>query len=114
MCCPSFLLKKCKVKFNFSNPRVPCQSLPQIDLNAWRENLQGCQVSGRNIKVGESAFPTPCTSCICTKEGVNIKHIKFFITYFYRLFLLASMCIFKNHRLYRVSKRMVKRSNIEG
>uniref|UniRef100_A0A182RDN6 Oxidase/peroxidase n=1 Tax=Anopheles funestus TaxID=62324 RepID=A0A182RDN6_ANOFN len=55
---------------NFLNPRVPCSSMPQIDLSAWRENVvQGCQIGGKNVNVGESAFPSPCTSCICTNEG---------------------------------------------
>lgn len=47
--------------------------MPQIDLNAWRENVvQGCQIGGRQVAVGQSAFPSPCTSCICTNEGVRI------------------------------------------
>ena len=46
--------------------------MPQIDLSAWRENVvQGCQIGGKNVNVGESAFPSPCTSCICTNEGVS-------------------------------------------
>lgn len=46
--------------------------MPQIDLNAWRENVvQGCQIGGRQVAVGQSAFPSPCTSCICTNEGVS-------------------------------------------
>lgn len=52
---------------------MPCHSLPQIDLSAWRESTaQGCQIAGRNVAVGSSAFPTPCTSCICTNEGVSL------------------------------------------
>lgn len=47
--------------------------MPQIDLSAWRENVvQGCQIGGKQVNVGESAFPSPCTSCICTNEGVSI------------------------------------------
>lgn len=58
--------------FVFRNPRVPCHSMPDIDLSAWRENVvQGCQIGGRQIAIGQSAFPTPCTSCICTAEGVS-------------------------------------------
>lgn len=46
--------------------------MPQIDLSAWRENVvQGCQIGGRQVAIGESAFPSPCTSCICTNEGVS-------------------------------------------
>ncbi|XP_055851679.1 uncharacterized protein LOC129915962 isoform X2 [Episyrphus balteatus] len=54
---------------NFLNPRVPCQSMPQIDLSAWRENVQGCQIGNRQVQVGESAFPSPCTSCVCSADG---------------------------------------------
>ncbi|CAD7078943.1 unnamed protein product [Hermetia illucens] len=54
---------------NFLNPRVPCQSMPQIDLSAWRENIQGCQIGNRQVRIGDSAFPSPCTSCVCTVEG---------------------------------------------
>lgn len=58
----------------FRNPRLPCHSLPSIDLGAWRENADhGCQIGGRLVPVGDSALPTPCTSCICTSEGVSIK-----------------------------------------
>lgn len=58
---------------NFLNPRVPCQSLPQIDLGAWRESAgSGCVIGDRHVEVGESAFPSPCTSCICTQEGVRL------------------------------------------
>lgn len=59
---------------NFLNPRVPCGSMPQMDLSAWRETRHGCQIGGRNVALGESGFPTPCTSCICTAEGVRMLH----------------------------------------
>ncbi|XP_046660849.1 chorion peroxidase isoform X2 [Homalodisca vitripennis] len=55
---------------DFLNPRLSCQSLPSIDVNAWRENAaQGCQIAGRTVPVGDTALPTPCTSCVCTAEG---------------------------------------------
>nr|XP_018902400.1 PREDICTED: peroxidasin homolog [Bemisia tabaci] len=54
---------------DFLNPRVPCHSMPSIDLNAWRENVQGCNIAGRTVPVGQSMLPSPCTSCICTNEG---------------------------------------------
>lgn len=54
-----------------SNPRVPCSSMPQVDLSQWRENVQGCQIGNRHVRVGESAFPSPCTSCVCSAEGVS-------------------------------------------
>ncbi|XP_030764451.1 uncharacterized protein LOC115888752 [Sitophilus oryzae] len=63
---------------NFLNPRVPCNSLPTIDFNAWRETSsgQGCNIGGRHVQIGESAFPSPCTSCICTIEGANCASLK--------------------------------------
>ena len=46
--------------------------MAQIDLSAWRENVvQGCTIGGKQINVGDSALPSPCTSCICTNEGVS-------------------------------------------
>ncbi|XP_055371006.1 heme peroxidase 2 [Condylostylus longicornis] len=54
---------------NFLNPRVPCQSMHQIDLSAWRESQDGCEIGGRKINVGDSALPSPCTSCVCTLQG---------------------------------------------
>lgn len=57
---------------NFLNPRVPCDSMPQMNFEAWRETRHGCQIGSRNVAVGESGFPTPCTSCVCTNEGVSI------------------------------------------
>lgn len=53
------------------NPRVPCHSIPDIDLNAWKENNQGCNINGRQVAVGSTAVPTPCTSCVCTAQGVT-------------------------------------------
>lgn len=57
--------------------------MPQIDLNAWRENIQGCQIGGKNVKVGESAFPTPCTSCICSNEGVSLNTYDLYVLTLY-------------------------------
>lgn len=75
---------------NFLNPRISCQSLPQIDLSAWRESTsQGCVISDRHVGLGDSAFPTPCTSCVCTAEGVSVQYtfvliVKVvFVTYIY-------------------------------
>ncbi|KAJ8730052.1 hypothetical protein PYW07_017090 [Mythimna separata] len=62
---------------NFLNPRVSCSSLPQLDLSAWRESsAQGCLIAGRSVAVGESAFPSPCTSCICTVEGAQCASLR--------------------------------------
>lgn len=58
---------------NFLNPRIPCESHPGIDLSAWRENTgSGCIIGDRHVQVGQSSFPTPCTSCVCTNEGVSL------------------------------------------
>lgn len=57
---------------SFLNPRVPCHSLPQLDLGAWREAAsQGCVIADRHVGVGDSSFPSPCTSCVCTNDGVS-------------------------------------------
>ncbi|KAK9883031.1 hypothetical protein WA026_001241 [Henosepilachna vigintioctopunctata] len=62
---------------NFLNPRVDCRSLPSIDLNAWRESSShGCIIGDHHVQVGESAFPTPCTSCICNNEGGQCASLK--------------------------------------
>ncbi|XP_052740357.1 heme peroxidase 2 isoform X2 [Bicyclus anynana] len=62
---------------NFLNPRVPCSSLPKIDLSAWRESsTQGCLIAARNVPLGESAFPSPCTSCICSTEGAQCASLR--------------------------------------
>ncbi|XP_052127247.1 peroxidasin homolog pxn-1-like [Frankliniella occidentalis] len=61
---------------NFLNPRLPCHSLPSIDLNAWRETHQGCNIGGRSVAVGESSLPSPCTSCICTEEGAQCASLR--------------------------------------
>lgn len=86
--------------------------MPQIDLSAWREHVnQGCTIGGKHVGVGESAFPSPCTSCICTNEGVSHNLISFnLIIYFY---FLATMCIFADHRLLSISTWMAKRDNFE-
>ncbi|XP_023288072.1 uncharacterized protein LOC105701787 [Orussus abietinus] len=61
---------------NFLNPRVPCSSMPHMDFSAWRETRHGCQIGGRNVAVGESGFPTPCTSCVCTAEGTQCASLR--------------------------------------
>ncbi|CAD0199398.1 unnamed protein product [Chrysodeixis includens] len=48
-----------------------------LDLSAWRESsAQGCLIAGRSVAVGESAFPSPCTSCICTVEGAQCASLR--------------------------------------
>ncbi|CAH1969751.1 unnamed protein product [Acanthoscelides obtectus] len=63
---------------NFLNPRVPCRSLPSINLNAWKEQShgEGCIIGDKQVQVGASAFPSPCTSCVCTQEGGNCASLR--------------------------------------
>lgn len=63
---------------NFLNPRVPCHSLPSVNLNAWKETPrgEGCIIGDKQVSVGQSAFPSPCTSCICTAEGGNCASLR--------------------------------------
>ncbi|KRT83256.1 peroxidase [Oryctes borbonicus] len=62
---------------NFLNPRIPCSSLPDIDFNVWREQSgHGCVLRDRHLQVGDSAFPSPCTSCICSEDGVQCASLK--------------------------------------
>lgn len=50
--------------------------MPQIDLSKWKESVQGCQIGDKQVAVGESSFPSPCTSCICSAEGVSTRMLK--------------------------------------
>ncbi|CAH1185902.1 unnamed protein product [Phyllotreta striolata] len=63
---------------NFLNPRVPCHSLPAINMNAWKEfgGNTGCIIGDKYVRVGEGNFPTPCTSCVCTPQGGNCASLK--------------------------------------
>ncbi|CAK9833301.1 pxdn [Anthophora retusa] len=61
---------------NFLNPRIPCSSIPHMDMSAWRETRHGCQIGGRNVALGDSGFPTPCTSCVCTAEGTQCASLR--------------------------------------
>ncbi|KAL0279058.1 UNVERIFIED_CONTAM: hypothetical protein PYX00_000696 [Menopon gallinae] len=61
---------------SFLNPRVPCQSIPDINLNAWKENKQGCHIHGHHISVGGTAVPTPCSSCACTAQGAQCASLR--------------------------------------
>ena len=113
----------CKFQFKFvrndffhfkltRNPRVACHQMPQIDLSAWRENVvQGCTIGGKRVGVGESAFPSPCTSCICTNDGVRL--IIFLNWIFDKNFSIstASMRVTSNYRLLAISARVAERDN---
>ncbi|KAK0174315.1 hypothetical protein PV327_010941 [Microctonus hyperodae] len=61
---------------NFLNPRVPCSSMAAMDFSSWREMKYGCHIGGRSVAVGESGFPTPCTSCVCSNEGTQCASLR--------------------------------------
>ncbi|CAG7820997.1 unnamed protein product [Allacma fusca] len=53
----------------FLNPRVPCTTLPKVNLDAWTDRSDHCQMGGKNITVASSERISPCVMCTCTKEG---------------------------------------------
>ncbi|KAK6624368.1 hypothetical protein RUM44_011227 [Polyplax serrata] len=61
---------------NFLNPKVPCHSIPDVNLGAWRDVVHGCVVNGRKISVGSSTVSTPCTSCTCTPQGTQCASLR--------------------------------------
>jgi len=54
------------------NPRVDCLSLPSLDITKWVDRGDNCLVNGKDIRLGTTERVTPCTVCVCTKEGVSI------------------------------------------
>ena len=54
----------------FTNPRIPCKSLPTPDLTYWRERSSYCTINNKMINLGRSEHISPCIMCTCTKEGV--------------------------------------------
>jgi len=59
----------------FLNPRVPCKSLPSVDLELWKERVS-CTVGATNIEVGKADRISPCVMCTCTKEGPICQSLK--------------------------------------
>jgi hypothetical protein len=59
----------------FLNPRVPCDALPGINIDHWKERVS-CSVGGINIETGEAHRVSPCTMCTCTKEGPICQSLK--------------------------------------
>lgn len=49
-----------------------CQELQHLNLKPWKDIESVCETQGRILNVGEYYLPTPCTSCVCTVEGVSI------------------------------------------
>nr|CAD7199365.1 unnamed protein product [Timema douglasi] len=66
--------------FISSNPRVPCSSIPSLDLDLWKERLS-CTVGHTLIDVGSAERISPCVMCTCTTEGVrHMSHMTFLQT----------------------------------
>lgn len=65
---------------NFLNPRVPCRSLPALDLTPWRDSDASCTVLDKVIALGASSLVSPCTSCTCTSDGVPFSITTFLFT----------------------------------
>ncbi|CAG7726815.1 unnamed protein product [Allacma fusca] len=88
---------------NILNPRIPCDRLPRLNLEAWREPpgrtpvvspapvvslvspvsvpsparlSKRCNIGGRQLELGESALPSPCVSCICSPEGAKCASLR--------------------------------------
>lgn len=57
----------------FLNPRLPCRSLIDMNLEKWREIQNACpSTDGRRpLVLGRHRRTTPCVSCVCTAEGVS-------------------------------------------
>lgn len=54
------------------NPRVPCDSLPTMDLTHWSDRGSKCMINKRLVDTGKTVNISPCVTCVCTKEGVSI------------------------------------------
>jgi len=59
----------------FLNPRVPCNALPSINLDLWKERVS-CSVGNTPIDIGQAKRVSPCTMCTCTKEGPVCQSLK--------------------------------------
>ncbi|GLG99518.1 Peroxidasin [Gryllus bimaculatus] len=59
----------------FLNPRVPCKSIPSLDLSLWKER-QSCTVGHVVIDVGSAERISPCVMCTCTTEGPICQSLK--------------------------------------
>nr|XP_046911836.1 uncharacterized protein LOC124492873 isoform X1 [Dermatophagoides farinae]XP_046911838.1 uncharacterized protein LOC124492873 isoform X1 [Dermatophagoides farinae] len=60
----------------FLNPRLPCTSLPEMDLNKWRTNDKHCMIGGQMILLGRYGRLSPCVNCLCSVEGSICQSIR--------------------------------------
>ncbi|CAG2162961.1 unnamed protein product [Oppiella nova] len=61
---------------SFLNPRIPCSSMPSIDLTQWRERGNSCVVNNRVLAIGRADRISPCVNCICTFEGAKCQSLR--------------------------------------
>ncbi|XP_054167292.1 peroxidasin homolog pxn-1-like [Oppia nitens] len=60
----------------YLNPRLPCESMPNIDLIHWRERGNSCIVNNRVLAIGRSDRLSPCVNCVCTFEGAKCQSLR--------------------------------------
>jgi len=60
----------------FLNERVPCRTLPELNLQLWKDEAHKCKVDGIDIPLGASRRISPCTSCTCTRENAECQSLR--------------------------------------
>ncbi|KAA0189935.1 Heme binding peroxidase-like 3 [Hyalella azteca] len=63
------------IAHNFLNPRIPCEAVPKVDLNLWRDSST-CVIGGVAVSVGETRAASPCTLCQCRANGPQCQTLK--------------------------------------
>jgi len=62
-----------------TNPMVRCSStIKHLDLSQWKDadyRVSTCQVGDRTILQGERYRVSPCTSCLCTRQGAKCETV---------------------------------------
>jgi len=56
------------IAHNFLNPRIPCDAIPSVNLQQWRDSST-CVIDGIAIAVGDTRSASPCTECRCEASG---------------------------------------------
>lgn len=57
------------------NPRIPCEAVPKVNLNLWRDSST-CVIGGVAVSVGETRAASPCTLCQCRANGPQCQTLK--------------------------------------
>ncbi|KAK4300435.1 hypothetical protein Pmani_027361 [Petrolisthes manimaculis] len=60
---------------HFLNERVPCNAVPRINLEHWRDT-NTCIIGNQAVGLGDTRTPTPCTICTCTPSGGQCQTLK--------------------------------------